>query len=234
MDICKICTSCKNEKPLAYFSKQAEGKYGFTALCKRCASEKKKLFKASNPQYQRWLDMLDRCYRQKNKSFLNYGGRGITIFFGWHGMAGYEAFRDYVSALPNAGLEGMSIDRFPNKDGNYEPGNIRWATRAEQRHNQRHAKNGQEIKSLYFGVHWQTNKWKARVERSRKIKFLGYHPCQHKAYSAVRDYLISIGEPLNVENEETFSQHYIDRCKGITDGRTLEARAMVAEMGGTP
>ncbi len=76
--------------------------------------------------------MLARCYNQNDDRFADYGGRGITICEEW--QESFEAFRDW--AMANGYADGLSIDRREN-DGNYEPGNCRWITMAEQASNKR-------------------------------------------------------------------------------------------------
>lgn len=78
--------------------------------------------------------MKSRCYNAHNKSYRNYGGRGIEICEEW--KKDFEAFRDYVKVLPHYGEEERTLDRI-NNDGNYEPGNVRWATKVEQSNNRR-------------------------------------------------------------------------------------------------
>lgn len=90
--------------------------------------------KTNTRVYRIWRNMKTRCYNPKHKHFKHYGGRGITICEEW--QTSFESFFDYVSQLPCFGEEGRSIDRIDN-DGNYEPGNVRWATPKEQRANQR-------------------------------------------------------------------------------------------------
>lgn len=80
--------------------------------------------------YVIWSGIFARCCNSKNKHFSYYGGRGITVCERWRKFENFYA--DMGDRPP-----GMSIDRYPDNDGNYEPGNCRWATRKEQRANQR-------------------------------------------------------------------------------------------------
>jgi hypothetical protein len=80
--------------------------------------------------------MLGRCYNPKNKKYRIYGGRGITVCDRWRNS--YADFRDDIlrEIGSRPGLH-HSIDRWPDNNGNYEPGNIRWATEKQQGRNQR-------------------------------------------------------------------------------------------------
>lgn len=90
--------------------------------------------KRDYPEYSCWLHMIQRCTNPKRNSFRNYGGRGIAVCEKWRNS--FEAFRADVGPRPSAE---HSLDRI-NNDGNYEPGNVRWATRKEQQANSRQAK----------------------------------------------------------------------------------------------
>ena len=79
--------------------------------------------------YQCWRKMRTRCENPNATRYADYGGRGITVCERWHDFAGFLA--DMGEQPP-----GLTLDRKDN-DGNYEPGNCRWATRAEQNRNQR-------------------------------------------------------------------------------------------------
>ena len=87
--------------------------------------------------YQTWDAIKHRCLYESQASYLNYGNRGIGICEEWKNS--YDAFYEYVSQLEHFGEEGMTIDRINNEKG-YEPGNVRWATRAEQNRHKRNKK----------------------------------------------------------------------------------------------
>lgn len=80
--------------------------------------------------YSRWRAMISRCENPDDASYKNYGGRGIKVFARW---SDFEAF---ANDLPPNHFLGAEMDRIDN-DGNYEPGNIRWATRQQNSNNRR-------------------------------------------------------------------------------------------------
>lgn len=77
-----------------------------------------------------WGNMISRCYNSKSINYGSYGGRGIKVCDEWR--RSFVSFLNYVGLCPS---KTHSLDRFPNNDGNYEPGNVRWATREEQMNN---------------------------------------------------------------------------------------------------
>ncbi len=84
----------------------------------------------ATPLYLAWQSMLGRCENPGRHNYARYGGRGIRVCERWR--ASFEAFEADVGPHPG---EGYSLDRFPDNNGHYEPGNVRWATRTEQQRN---------------------------------------------------------------------------------------------------
>ena len=86
--------------------------------------------------YLRWQEMIQRCTNPKTAGWELYGGRGISVCGRWHKFENFLA--DMGEPPP-----GKTIDRI-NNDGNYEPGNCRWATQSEQNLNTRRSKAKRE------------------------------------------------------------------------------------------
>lgn len=79
------------------------------------------------PEHRAFINAKERCSNPNSKSWNRYGARGIRFLF-----TSFEQFFSEVGRRP----EGKSLDR-KNNDGNYEPGNVHWATPVEQANNRR-------------------------------------------------------------------------------------------------
>jgi hypothetical protein len=75
--------------------------------------------------------MLGRCRNPNDKKYEDYGGRGISVCERWE-----NSFADFLADMGERPSEKHTLDRI-NNDGNYEPGNCRWATSKQQNNNRR-------------------------------------------------------------------------------------------------
>lgn len=99
--------------------------------CQRILSLKKPGRRTST--YRSWCAMRTRCTNPNQLGWKNYGGRGIKVCKRWSGKSGFDNFIADMGPRP----VGTTLDRYPNGDGNYEPGNCRWATNSQQANNRR-------------------------------------------------------------------------------------------------
>ena len=83
--------------------------------------------KAKSDEYKIWSGIKKRCYNVNSKAYFRYGGAGIVMCEEWKNS--FRAFFRDVGPRPS---KKHSIDRYPNQKGNYEPGNVRWATAKQQ------------------------------------------------------------------------------------------------------
>lgn len=89
----------------------------------------------STTEYTTWKEMKRRCYNRRNSQYHLYGGRGIVICDRWR-----TSFVNFLADMGPKPFPEATIDRYPDNNGNYEPGNCRWATKLEQGQNTRKAR----------------------------------------------------------------------------------------------
>jgi hypothetical protein len=139
--------------------------------------------------------LIHRCYSPKNDRYIHYAGRGITVCdrwrFGENGKTGFECFLDDMGEKPTP-KRLYSIDRIDN-DGNYEPGNCRWATYKQQNNNQRRANKST---TGHKGVTKVGNLYRARIWNWKEIH-LGYFSTPEEAASAYNKEAHRFGKALN-------------------------------------
>jgi len=140
------------------------------------------------PLYIKWKSIKGRLFNPNNSRYEYYGGRGITMYPLWIHNA--KRFCDYIESLPNYNRPGFtSIDRIDN-DGNYEPGNLRWATKVIQRNNQRLSKLN---KTGYFGINFLNRiykPWNAHINVNKKRTHIGNYATLIEAVVARNNYII--------------------------------------------
>src|SRR5262245_40260025 len=123
------------------------------------------------PEYDVWHQMKRRCHRPTHRQYANYGGRGIEVCDRWRfGDGERDGFACFIADMGRRPALGLTVERIDN-NGNYDPKNCRWATRLEQRHNQRK----EPTTSRFHGVVWhrRDRKWRAQISIDKRNIWLG-------------------------------------------------------------
>jgi hypothetical protein len=110
-----------------------------------------------------------RCTNPNSQRWYTHGARGIKFLF--------NSFEEFIQTIGRRPSPEHSLDRFPDNDGNYEPGNVRWATRSQQQLNKRPFGKG-------YSWHKATGMWMVRIRINGKEKYKGIFKTQKEAKKA--------------------------------------------------
>lgn len=132
-------------------------------------------------EFKVWSGMISRCEKPKNISYPLYGGRGIKVCDRWR-----RSFSFFINDMGMRPGKGYDLDRI-NPDGDYEPGNCRWATRSQNLQNRRY-----KSKSGYTGVYLVRNKYDSRIGFNGKRIRLGSFSSAEEAAKAYDDAAINL------------------------------------------
>lgn len=143
----------------------------------------------SHPLYNTWKHIQRRCYSESSPHYRWYGARGISLFEEWRetkrGRGAGQAFRRFAAWVEeNLGQrpEGLTLDRI-DVNGNYEPGNLRWATSSEQSFNRR--PYTQKEKPLKYACRTKSG-WSAVFKLKGVTHYAGHFDTPEKASAAAR------------------------------------------------
>lgn len=175
------CTNCGSK--VGFLGRSGKKNVFPKGLCQKCYTRKRnngdpnvvKHVMGENrlkqPEYHVWREMISRCEKPSNKSFCNYGGRGIKVCDRWH---------DYGNFIKDMGRrpDGCSLDRIDN-NGNYEPINCRWATANEQAANKR---NNVEVVGVTYSK--KDKAWLARFQTGGRLLLCKQYKNKADAISA--------------------------------------------------
>jgi hypothetical protein len=114
-----------------------------------------------SPEHKAWRSMKHRCANPRSGRYDRYGARGITVCQRWR-----ESFESFYADMGSRPSPDHSIDRI-NNDGNYEPGNCRWATTAEQNRNR-----SDNVRLSFDGREMTASEWARELCINRRTLYL--------------------------------------------------------------
>lgn len=172
--------------------------------------------------------MQERCRLKSDRGYKSYGGRGISVYEGWVGESGFADFFDYVQKLPHFGEKGYSLDRI-DVNGNYEPGNIRWATAKVQGNNRRNNIIVEDIDGQSIALGLAAEKYGIKEDTLYQRYKSGYRG-KKLFLRKVRQPILIEGKTLRQLSEETgiytetLRARYMNGDRGDVLVRPLEKR----------
>lgn len=157
------CIDCKTERTVRVDS--------FKKSKDSCFSCDKANPNYKSRAYNSWDGMIQRCLNPNSTSYWKYGAVGIKVQDSWT-LPNGEGFRNFIKDLGDC-PDGMTLDRWPDKFGNYCKENVRWATNSEQGYNQKKRSTNTSGRT---GVTWnkEKNKWHSQIWKDNKKIHLGY------------------------------------------------------------
>ena len=146
-----------------------------------------------HPLYKSIYNQFDRCNNPKSDAYADYGSRGIKFNF----ESVEKAILWVEENLGPKPTHKHTLDRIDN-EGHYEPGNLRWATKAIQSSNQRSRKKQKNVTSKYLGVCWNNrrNRWRSYLRINGKQISLGSFRNEEEANQAVITAQLKLKYPL--------------------------------------
>lgn len=142
--------------------------------------------------YDTWRGMRQRCSLPSMDSYPLYGGRGIGVYPEWaeaprgrEAGRGFWAFANWVEENLGERPEGHTLDRI-DTNGNYEPGNLRWADDLTQARNKRPCSRHKDHENKYAYWHKQRQRWVGRFRHQGKYIHVGMFDTPEEASRAVR------------------------------------------------
>ncbi len=186
-----LCPLCHKEYEVQISSIKNAKTKGCRCISKRPDSYRK------HQLYPTWNGIMQRCNNIKAKNYKNYGEKGIKIS---NEFKDIEVFIKYIEVLPNYEkrlVEKRTLDRI-NNNGNYERGNLRWATGTEQVLNQNPRYNR---KHKYPGIQYNEKKkrWVVSVTHNNKCKYIGMFKSEKEGLDAKNKYIIYNNLPHKIE-----------------------------------